>query len=222
MIYYKDSYDMNHRSAIPAKLKEFADIICQKNYDEILLPHPRKQYCHDKDHKQCEMIMKNVDRVTEKRICRCWYYYNQGVHSIKCKGCRFQNKKKNMGEIKILDYEIPTCFSMKNLGRIDWLLDDHGESLAAEVKYQNSKETIVRMMAEILTYTIGTSYIPAICFFKTEKNGNHMSKQCLDYLTYKDNPNFVTIKNKTGLKVLYITFDKESFEIHDIEKEPIV
>ena len=139
---------------------------------------------------------------------------------IKCGVCEFEFKRTNVGDIQILDYEVPTEFAMEKLGGIDWILDDVGQALATEVKPPESTETIVRMIAEILTYTVGTSYTPAICFFKTTREG-HLSKQCEDYLDYKDNVDFQFIKNKTGLRILYITFDDINFSIHDAEKEPI-
>ncbi len=43
MLLYKDSYGINHRSAIAEKLKELAQIVVEDNYDEVLLPHPRKK-----------------------------------------------------------------------------------------------------------------------------------------------------------------------------------
>ena len=220
MIYYKDSYGINHRSAISEKLRELASIVSDKHYDEILLPHPRKSYCHEYEHVECALDLRNTKRATEKRICHCWNYYNKNCHTDKCAGCEFEFKRANAGAIKIRDFEVPTDFSMENLGGIDWLLDDKGQILATEVKPPGSDETIVRMIAEILTYNIKKPYIPAICFFKTTKKGV-LTRQCKDYLKYKDNLDFLTIKNRTGLRILYITFDDVSFCIHDTEKEPI-
>lgn len=220
MVYYKDSDGINHRSALLKKLKELANIVCEDNYDEILLPHPREKYCHADKHFHCALNSENAERVTEKRICRCWNYYNKQCHKDKCDTCKFEFKRANAGDIRIVDYEVPTEFSMDNLGGMDWLLNDDGEKLATEVKPPESKETIVRMIAEILTYTIGTSYVPAICFFKTTSAG-YMSKQCEDYIKIKDNSDFISIKRKTGLRILYITFDDRTFLIHDAEKEPI-
>ena len=220
MVYYKDSAGINHRSALFKKMKELANIVCKDNYDEILLPHPRKKYCHADKHIHCTLNLGKAEKVTEKRICRCWNYYNKQCHSDKCDVCEFKFKRTNVGDIQILDYEFPTEFSMDNLGGIDWILNDEDEKLATEVKPPESKETIVRMIAEILTYTIGTSYIPAICFFENTSEGR-MSKQCEDYFKIKDNSDFISIKKKTGLRILYITFDDHTFLIRDLEKEPI-
>ena len=220
MTYYKDSYGINQRSAIPEKLKELASIVCDNDYDEVLLRHPRKRYCHQYEHVQCALDLRKTKRATEKRICHCWNYYNKNCHADKCANCGFEFKRTNAGKIKICDFEVPTDFSMENLGGIDWLLDDNGKTLATEVKPPESDETIVRMVAEILTYNIKKPYIPAICFFKATQKGV-LTKQCQDYLKYKDNKDFQAIKNRTGLRILYITFDDATFCIHDAAKEPI-
>ena len=221
MLLYKDSYGINHRSAISEKLKELAQIVIEDNYDEVLLPHPRRRYCHDDKHLTCTMLESaSQERPTEKRICRCWCYFNKKSKGQDCSACKFSFRKKNVGEFEIVDYEVPTEFAMKQLGGIDWLLKKNGCVYAAEVKPPNSSETIVRMIAEILTYTIGTVYIPAICFFKTDMGGNP-SKQYIDYLKHKNNSDFQLILKKTGLEVLYVTFDKKTFAIHSTSEEPL-
>ncbi len=221
MTFYKDSYGINHRSAIPKKLRELAQIIAESNYDEALLPHPRKRYCHDDQHLACAMTeTTSQERVTEKRICRCWSYFNKADRNQDCSTCNFKFKKKNLGKYEIIDYEVPTEFAMEQLGGIDWLLKKDNRLIATEVKPPNSSETIVRMIAEILTYTVGTSYSPAICFFKTTTDGTP-SKQLIDYLKYKDNEDFLQIKERTGLEILYITFDKDTFSIHNVIDEPL-
>ena len=219
MLLYKDSYGINHRSAIQDKLKELSLIVAENNYDEVLLPHPRKRYIHQDEHKVCTMPESNSqERITEKRICRCWNYFNKADNGY-CEQCQFGFKRKNIGNIAIIDYEVPTVFSMEQLGGIDWLLKKENDIIATEVKPPNSSETIVRMIAEILTYTIGTSYIPSICFFKTDMQGNP-SKQYIDYMAIKDTADFKSIQTNTGLKVFYITFDDATFEVHDVKEEP--
>lgn len=221
MLLYKDSYGINHRSAIQEKLKELSLIVAENNYDEVLLPHPRKRYIHQDEHTVCTMSeSSSQERVTEKRICRCWNYHNKANNDY-CEQCQFGFKRKNVGAIEIVDYEVPTVFSMEQLGGIDWLLKKHGETIAAEVKPPNSTETIVRMIAEILTYTIGTNYTPAICFFKTDMFGNP-SKQYIDYIRVRDSEAFKSIQTNTNLHVLYVTFDKDTFAIHDTKDEPYV
>lgn len=221
MLFYKDSYGINHRSAIQDKLKELSLIVAENNYDEVLLPHPRKRYPHQDEHTVCTMPEnESQERITEKRICRCWNYFNKANNDY-CEQCGFGFKRKNAGSIEIVDYEVPTVFSMEQLGGIDWLLKKDAEIIAAEVKPPNSSETIVRMITEILTYTIGTSYAPAICFFKTDMFGNP-SKQYVDYIKVRESDAFKSIEKNTGLRVFYITFDENTFVIHDVKDDPCV
>lgn len=218
---YKDSKGINHRSAISDNLKELAEIVSGNNYNEVLLPTPWQICKHQDEHIHCTMRASNSqERVTEKRICRCWNYFNKPENKEGCNSCSFVFKKENVGHYEILDYEVPTVFSMEQLGGIDWLLKRENELIAAEVKPPNSQETIVRMIAEILTYTIETSYTPAICFFLKNVYGKP-SKQYVDYVKYKDNEHYKFIKEKTGLQVLYITFDENTFCIHNEEEEPL-
>lgn len=218
---YKDSYGINHRTAIRGKLKELKQIVKNDNYDGILLPYPRKKYSHEYNHISCSLHSSTFrNEPTEKQLCCCWNYFNKSASNSVCSLCTFPLKKKNVGKFEIVDYEVPSLYNMKNLGAIDWLLKRGDEFIATEVKPYGSPETIVRMLAEILTYTIGTTYIPAICFFKTDMNGRP-TKQLRDYVKYKGDENFLFIKEKTGLKVLYITFDENTFCIHDEEEEPL-
>ncbi len=204
-------------------LKCLADHIVKGDYEEQMLPQEqRNKYPHKDEHIACD-FNKNDDpkKTTEKRICRCLCYYNKDSHIQKCSECDFTFKKKNIGSIHIVDYEVPTLFNTKGVGGIDWLLCNDQELIATEVKPPDSTETLVRMIAEILTYKIGTAYRPAICFFKHTKDKIKLSKQCQDYIKIKDTDEFHTIVKKTKLKVLYITFDDNSFIIHDTETEPL-
>lgn len=208
---YKDNEYINRRSKQEEQLKILADIIRNGDYEGNLLPKPRYPYNHKFDHNSCDFSSVSPERVTEKRICRCWNYYNKPNHDEKCNSCPFQFKKKNVGGIEIVDFEIPTKFNIAKLGGIDWLLKDGDKFFATEVKPPKSTETLVRMISEVLTYTVDSEYKPAICFF----NG---SKQHNDYNQYKDNADFQHIIKQTGIRVLCITYDEEKFEIHNVEK----
>ncbi|MBR5201985.1 MAG: hypothetical protein IKW45_01865 [Clostridia bacterium] len=210
-VLYKDNDFINQRSKQEEQFKILADMIRNGDYEENLLPKPRRPYDHNFDHNSCDFSLKNPKPVNEKRICRCWNYYNKQNRDEKCKSCPFKFKKENIGDIKIVDFEVPTKFNIAKLGEIDWLLKDGDEIFATEVKPPESTETLVRMIAEILTYTVDSEYKPAICFF----NG---SKQHHDYDQYKDNADFQYIIKQTGIRVFCITFDEDKFEIHDIEK----
>lgn len=211
-VLFKDNEDINRRSKQEEQLNKLADMIRNGDYQEQLLPKPRYPYDHKFDHSHCDFSSESSERVTEKRICRCWNFYNKANRDAKCDTCPFQFKKKNVGGIKIVDFEVPTKFNIAKLGGIDWLLKDGDDIFATEVKPPKSTETLVRMIAEILTYTIDFDYKPAICFFTD-------SKQHCDYKKYKDNPDFQYIIKQTGIRVLCITCDEEKFEIHDVEKK---
>ena len=43
---------------------------------------------------------------TEKRLCKCLYYYNS-ANSKKCESCQFANRYKVSGNYLIEDYEVP-------------------------------------------------------------------------------------------------------------------
>ncbi len=211
-VLFKDNEDINRRTKQEEQLKKLADMIRNADYQEQLLPKPRYPYDHKFDHSHCDFSSESSERVTEKRICRCWNFYNKANRDAKCDTCPFQFKKKNVGSIKIVDFEVPTKFNIAKLGGFDWLLKDGDEIFATEVKPPKSDETIVRMLAEILTYTVDSNYKPAICFFTD-------SKQHCDYKKYKDNPDFQYIIKQTGIRVLCITYNEENFEIHDVEKK---
>lgn len=211
-VLYKDNDFINQRSKQEEQLKILADMIRNGDYEEKLLPKPRYPYDHKFDHSHCNFSTVNPERVTEKRICRCWNFYNKPDRDAKCSTCPFKFKKDNVGDIEIIDFEYPTKFNIAHVGGIDWLLKDGDEIFDTEVKPPKSDETIVRMLAEILTYTVDSDYKPAICFFTD-------SKQHRDYKKYKDNSDFQYIIKQTGIRVLCITFDEDEFEIHDVEKE---
>lgn len=79
-----------------------------------------------------------------------------------CCECVLEKKWNNTGKHKITDYEVPMEYVISKVGGIDLLIDN---KYAAEIKPEGSPETLVRMFAEILTYTIDSNYSPAICFF---------------------------------------------------------
>lgn len=219
---YKDLDKIKRRSAISSNLRELAEIISRSDYGEILLPYPRKRYSHNEQHIGCTMpLSASQESISEKRICRCWNYFNKPECNRICTSCTFEFKKENVSNYEIVDYEVPTVFAMKQLGGIDWLLKREEKIIAAEVKPPNSQENIVRMITEILTYTIDTPYTPAICFFIKNIEGEP-SKPYVDYMRYKDDKNFQFIKQRTELKVLYITYDEKTFCIHDEEEEPLI
>lgn len=93
------------------------------------------------------------------------------MHSRTCDSCVFTDKRKLVGDYKILDYEVPSFYYIRNtgLGEIDLIIGDGTKEYAFEIKPERSKETLVRMVSEILTYTLGDTkekYHRAIVFFE--------------------------------------------------------
>ena len=193
---YKDLLEVNQRNAFSFLQvlheealwlkKYYEDNEDKKKLEEKFLPendiklsnekYPKQHY---PNHKWCSGIYDpNSTKLTEKRICRCMFYYNESFQ--KCQNCLLQTKWKNVGQIQITNYECPTKHVYKNVGGMDLIFDD---TYAVEVKPQNSSETLTRMFAEIMTYTIDCAddYKPAICFFED-------SQQMKDFEKYKDNP----------------------------------
>lgn len=223
-VYFKDDSTINQRTKQKENFEKLVQLIEQGDYEKFLFPEElREVYPHKDKHIACDFKKSDdYEHFTEKRICRCFCYYNKGIHKSKCSECQFVFKKKNVGKIEILDYESPTIFNSKSVGGIDWIIYDGEYKLATEVKPPDSSETLVRMVSEILTYNIGKEDTrPAICFFKNTSDNTKISKQCSDYLKYKESETFKSIVEKTHLKVLYVTFDNDTFEIHDTEKEPL-
>lgn len=168
-----------------SQLKEF--LLASSIIEEI--PHqPSHDFCTFQSASH-----KDAKHVTEKRICRCMYYYNLSAASPeqkqKCVDCDFPSKWKNISDCQILDYEVPMPKVVDNVGGIDLLLQAPDNRMyAVEVKPAGSNETLARMIAEILTYCEISDYsvthnglqysvIPAICFLR-EVNSIMIMRPC--------------------------------------------
>ena len=153
------------------------------NYEEFFLD---KSFITEKEHipnrEMCGMKEKDSSKLTEKRICRCMFYYNEKdkKNSDQCFKCKLNNKYKNISKDYIItDAEKPTKKVINSCGGIDLILKDKkGKEYAVEVKPPKSQETLVRMVAEIYTYTIEyPQYIKSIAFFagsQQEKDTTHI------------------------------------------------
>lgn len=121
------------------------------------------------DHNQCDGIPGS--RFTEKRFCKCLYYRNGKYHDPeKCRKCDYADRFDITGNYRITDYEVPAYFYGKGIGEIDLIISDGKTQYATELKpYKGNEETLLRMIAEIMTYTIGYpagKYTKAIAFFE--------------------------------------------------------
>lgn len=124
------------------------------------------------EHNRCGGLDKNT--FTEKRLCKCLYYRNgKYYNSEECSKCDFQDRYDIIGDYWITDYEIPAYYYGKGIGEIDLIISDGEKLYAAEVKpFKGNDETLLRMIAEIMTYTIGYhagKYEKAIAFFEGTK-----------------------------------------------------
>lgn len=118
-------------------------------------------------HDYCSKL--SGDSFTEKRLCRCMYYKNSN-HGTECEACGYRDRFKVIGDYQIIDYEVPAFYYGDEIGEIDLVISDGADYYATEVKpYKNNKETLLRMIAEIMTYTDGYKegvYKKAIAFLK--------------------------------------------------------
>ena len=119
------------------------------------------------DHQSCSEL--DGDSFTEKRLCKCLYFYNSPYRRPEeCKVCDFEERYTLTGRYQIKDYEVPAHYYVKGVGKIDLMLADGAALYATEVKpYKGNEEKLLRMVAEIITYTLGTvQYKRAIAFFE--------------------------------------------------------
>lgn len=128
----------------------------------------------------CECIGLKKQSFTEKRLCKCLFYYNSD-HFKKCEACDFRNRYMISGDYFIKDYEVPAFYFGDGIGEIDLVISpasDETVQFATEVKPakdefdpndKGNQETLLRMIAEIMTYTFGYpegKYYKAIGFFE--------------------------------------------------------
>lgn len=133
-------------------------------------------------HNYCAGFTFSKDRnFTEKRLCKCLYYRNTS-YSKHCDNCAFPDRFHVIGDYQMIDYEVPAFYYGKGIGEIDLIISDGSIHYATEVKaYKGNSETLLRMIAEIMTYTEGYmsgQYKKAIAFFeKNRENGTKTVQQ---------------------------------------------
>lgn len=229
---FKDKADINHRNKVDYtnNLAILADAVRggRQVLRTLLMDGNVETYSHSPDHTVCTYSPEKSPRVTEKRLCRCIYFLNNSSvddqQKSKCAACKFPLSKLRLdGGYHIEDYEVASPCN-KHSG-IDLIWSRSGELYAVEVKPANSTETILRMAAEILTYTLSLAEndkygkaVPAICFYQKTSDGK-LSAQWREYLAWMDNEDFKTITE--CVRVFYFTQDSDSLTIHDTKEEPI-
>jgi len=215
---YKDKQELNRKSALRNSMKEIAELVeraggvCNRKSRSVLIDEllngAESQQEHIPNHDGCSGCKD--DTVNEKRICRCMYYYMKKPET--CKECKIKEKWNKVGAIEVIDYERPTKCVLKNVGGMDLIIKDGEQRYAVEVKPSDSDETLARMFAEILTYTIEMdeeveekNIKPAIGFFE----GSEQMKQYME-LKAENNVHLELIEKH--VKVYYFKTKKNSVD----------
>lgn len=152
-IFYKLP-EINHLSDYDKHVPQEGEDVIQRIMNNVPI-HPRIgedafKYSHDK----CGF---STESRTEKRLCRCLRNYSP--ENPDCKHCKvrsneFFGKIVDPVSARIIDFEIPVSIDGKDgIGKIDILLEKEGIHYCTEVKPLWNTETILRMVAEIVTYT---------------------------------------------------------------------
>ena len=133
-------------------------------------------------HEYCSKL--DGDSFTEKRLCRCMYFKNSN-YETECELCEYRDRFKVTGDYQIIDYEVPAFYYGDGIGEIDLVISDGVDCYATEVKpYKNNKEILLRMIAEIMTYTDGYTegiYKKAIAFFEKNCDDGSFTSQQREY-----------------------------------------
>ena len=159
-------------------------------------------------HNRCSRLKGN--RITEKRFCKCLYYRNGKYHNPEeCRECDFKDRFNIIGNYRITDYEVPAYFYGKGIGEIDLIISDGKTQHATELKpYEGNEETLLRMIAEIMTYTIGYpegKYVKAIAFFQGTKQNDEFEKAAPEIKELLAKANITVFRfEKTGEKAYKI------------------
>lgn len=129
------------------------------------------------NHTECKGTA--TEKPTEKRICMCLYYRNSN-YTKPCDTCKYQQGRCCIeGNYRIKDYEVPAHYDGEGIGEIDLLIEGPEGVYATEVKPpQGNSECILRMIAEILTYTLDSDkgYRKAIAFFENTSQSKEYSE----------------------------------------------
>ncbi len=108
------------------------------------------------DHQTCGGYKNDCERRTEKRLCRCLVCYNNGLNNSACAACKIKTEHKLAKTVlnaEFVDFEIPvTDASKDHIGEIDLMMKYDNQFYALEFKPFWNKESLLRMIAEIITY----------------------------------------------------------------------
>ena len=151
-------------------------------------------------HKHCPGFKRSA--FWEKALCKCLYYFNSSSCTKCCDACRFAYRFTLEGPYQIADYEVPAYYYGKGIGEIDLIIRRGNISYATEVKPYTSRETLLRMAAEILTYTAGypsDAYQKALAFFEKDRRTGRLTCQQQEYNAAP--PTLLRLFQKAGITV---------------------
>lgn len=159
------------------------------------------------NHRKCNGFHDDKDPncTDEQRICKC-LYYKASIHSKVCSDCSYCNYPQVEGRYKIIDYEVPSKYRAKGIKvkNIDLVISDGINCYATEAKPPRdvSPESILRMISEIITYTIDDSrYKKAIIFFEKspqDKEYKELHPKVKELILLADITVFKIFKNDRG------------------------
>ncbi|WP_044934422.1 hypothetical protein [Pseudobutyrivibrio sp. LB2011] len=141
--------------------------------DFLVDPNARKGKELKPEHTSCKGFKDTPRSGGEKQICHCMFYFNKD-YPKNCTNCNLP-RWKNVGTISIEEFEYPSRYDIPGIGGIDLVLNYDNVVYGAEVKPSNSKETISRMVSEILTYSVVDRLLefkPAIAVFRDSNQYN--------------------------------------------------
>lgn len=209
--------DRLHKSEIGMQAQQLIDAINlgTSAVKELLFNTPNPEEYKGKyilgNHRKCCGFHdeKDPNCTDEQRICKC-LYYKASNHQRLCSSCSYNNFPLVEGAYKIVDYEVPSKYRAKNIKvkNIDLVISDGINLYATEAKppRENSPETILRMISEIITYTVDDpQYKKSIIFFEN-------SPQDREYMSLnKTVKELIRVGEITVFKI--IKNDKGNFEI---------
>lgn len=201
---FKERITRTHYDALIQELSDAIDggeaslmkLLLGTDAPELYADHGSYQ---DGQHNACAGLKK--DSYTEKRLCKCMYYRNSDYRTA-CDKCDFQDRFEVVGDYRISDYEVPAYYYGDGIGEIDLVITDGEVYYATEVKpYKNNSETLLRMVAEIMTYTLGygDKYKKAIAFFEQNYDNKEETAQQSEYCTIE--PALMAVIKKADIAV---------------------
>lgn len=154
-LFYKRN-DIKNKS----QYNQIADEICRGGIEqakELILENvpknPRATFIYDHN-MYCGFTL--ATRRTEKRWCRCLRNFAQENRNTDCDNCCINidhNLAKPIANAKIIEFEVPVSGDGNDsIGEIDLIIDFNKNKYAVEVKPMWNSESLLRMIAEIVTY----------------------------------------------------------------------